>query len=208
MFDFDAGKLIIIAIVALIVIGPKDLPRVLRQLGQAVGKMRRMASEFQGQFMEAMREADVADAKAEVEKLAKSAQLDTPFDPLADIRNELKGAIDKPASAPLGGPITPDHAAPSLTAPGLTAIAPAAAGSLGVLGEAEPEGGLARDERQPDEAHAPSPPRSGEGLDAEMRALADALKAEIAAPAGAGASLQPLPHDPASSREPASNDKA
>lgn len=66
MFEFDASKLIIIGIVALIVIGPKDLPRVLRQLGQAMGKMRRMAAEFQGQFMEAMREADVADARAEV----------------------------------------------------------------------------------------------------------------------------------------------
>ena len=47
-----------IGIVALIVIGPKELPRVMRQLGQAVAKMRRMAAEFRGQFMDAMREAD------------------------------------------------------------------------------------------------------------------------------------------------------
>ncbi|PNG25126.1 Sec-independent protein translocase protein TatB [Methylocella silvestris] len=203
MFDFDAGKLIIIAIVALIVIGPKDLPRVLRQLGQAVGKMRRMAGEFQGQFMEAMREADVADARAEVEKFAKSAQLDAPFDPLADIRNELKGAIDKQAAAPaLAGPRATDLAAPEPAA-----IASAAAESLGVLGEAEPDSNLPTGELQ-SEAAGVAPPRPGEGLDAEMRALADALKAEIAAPAPVAASAQPLPHDPVSSREPAPNDQA
>ena len=67
MLDFDVGKLVVIGVVALIVIGPKDLPRVLRQVGNAVGKMRRMAAEFQGQFMEAMREADVDNLKKEVE---------------------------------------------------------------------------------------------------------------------------------------------
>ena len=51
MFDFDAGKLIVIGIVALVAIPSKDLPRVLRQLGQLTGKMRRMAAEFQGQFL-------------------------------------------------------------------------------------------------------------------------------------------------------------
>ena len=64
MFDFDAGKLIVIGIVALVAIPSKDLPRVLRQLGQLTGKMRRMAAEFQGQFMDAMREAwDAADVE-------------------------------------------------------------------------------------------------------------------------------------------------
>ena len=54
MFDFDVGKLLVVGIVALAVIPPKDLPRVMRTVGQAVGKMRRMAAEFQGQFMDAM----------------------------------------------------------------------------------------------------------------------------------------------------------
>ncbi len=69
MFDFDAGKLIVIGIVALIAIPSKDLPRVLRQIGQMTGRMRRMAAEFQGQFMEAMREAELDDVKQEVEKV-------------------------------------------------------------------------------------------------------------------------------------------
>ena len=99
MFDFDAGKLILIAIVALIVIGPKDLPRVLRELGRAVGKMRRMAAEFQGQFMEAVREADMADIKDDMAKLAESAKLDVPFDPAADIKKEIKGAVESASPA-------------------------------------------------------------------------------------------------------------
>ena len=100
MFDFDAGKFIIIGIVALIVIGPKELPRVMRQVGQAAAKMRRMAAEFRGQFMDAMREAGIDDIKADVAKLAESAKADAGIDPLAQIKAELTQALDtagKPA---------------------------------------------------------------------------------------------------------------
>ena len=66
MFDFDVGKLLVFGIIALVVIPPKDLPRVMRTVGQYVGKMRRMAAEFQGQFREAMREADLESVKKEI----------------------------------------------------------------------------------------------------------------------------------------------
>jgi len=68
MFDLDPGKLLVFGIVALAVIPPKDLPRVLRTVGQYVGRMRRMASEFQGQFMDAMKEAE---RSAELESVRK-----------------------------------------------------------------------------------------------------------------------------------------
>jgi len=68
MFDLDVGKLIVIGIVALIAIPSKDLPRVLRQLGQLTGKMRRMANEFQGQLMDAMREAELHEIQKEFKK--------------------------------------------------------------------------------------------------------------------------------------------
>ena len=103
MFDFDAGKLVIIGIVALIVIGPKELPRVMRQVGQMAAKMRRMAAEFRGQFMDAMREAEIEDLKADVQKLAESAKLDTRLDPLAEIKAGITSALeaaDKPALPP------------------------------------------------------------------------------------------------------------
>src|ERR1700740_1494200 len=103
MFDFDAGKLIIVGIVALIVIGPKELPRVMLQVGQAAAKMRRMAAEFHSQFMDAMREAEIDDIKFDVKRLTERAKADTGMDPLAQIKAELIQGIDsaeKPATLP------------------------------------------------------------------------------------------------------------
>ncbi|MFZ0205781.1 MAG: twin-arginine translocase subunit TatB [Roseiarcus sp.] len=92
MFDLDASKLIVVGIVALAVIPPKDLPRVLRTVGQYVGKMRRMASEFQGQFMDAMKEAekaaDLESVKKEFASLDESAKFDTSFDVNAALNRE------------------------------------------------------------------------------------------------------------------------
>ena len=93
MFDFDAGKLIVIGIVALIVIGPKDLPRVMCQLGQALSRVRRMASEFQGQFMEAMREADLEEIRADVAKMKDSVNLGVDFNPARDVKEHMIGAL-------------------------------------------------------------------------------------------------------------------
>src|SRR5271155_2771569 len=92
MFDLDASKILIVGIVALAVIPPKDLPRVLRTVGQYVGKMRRMASEFQGQFMDAMKEAekaaDLESVKKEFASLDESAKFDTSFDVNAALNRE------------------------------------------------------------------------------------------------------------------------
>lgn len=93
MFDFDASKLLIVGVLALIVLGPKELPRVMRQIGQAIGKMRRMASEFQGQFMDAMREAELEDIRKEVNKINDSVKVDLPsVDPAAELRKAVEGA--------------------------------------------------------------------------------------------------------------------
>jgi len=74
MFDIAWGEFIVIGVVALIVIGPKELPGVLRAIGQWTTKIRRMASEFQGQFQEALREAEMADLKKEVDSLNDTAK--------------------------------------------------------------------------------------------------------------------------------------
>ncbi len=103
MFDLDAGKLIVIGIVALVAIPSKDLPRVLRQLGQMAGRMRRMAAEFQGQFMEAMREAELHELREEMEKVKDSVKLEGSFDPLAEARKQIVQATEAP----------PEPAAPS-----------------------------------------------------------------------------------------------
>ncbi len=74
MFNFGWGELVVIGIVALIAIGPKELPTVLRTLGQWMGKVRRMANEFQGQFQEALREAEFADLKKHADDISSSVE--------------------------------------------------------------------------------------------------------------------------------------
>jgi sec-independent protein translocase protein TatB len=100
MFDLDVSKMIIVGIVALAVIPPKDLPRVMRTVGQAVGKMRRMASEFQGQFMDAMREvereADLESVKKEFQAINEQAKVDASFDPVGMVREDMTKAVQPP----------------------------------------------------------------------------------------------------------------
>lgn len=102
MFDLDPGKLIVIGVVALIAIPSKDLPRVLRTLGQYSGRMRRMAAEFQEQFMEALRESELENIKKDMahtsESLKEAVDLGGAFDPIKDVRKHLTQAIEGLAS--------------------------------------------------------------------------------------------------------------
>ena len=84
MFGIGWSEFVVIGVVALIAIGPKELPGVLRMVGQSLGKVRRMANEFQGQFQEAMREAEMADVKKEIEDLSTSATDLAKIDPVTD----------------------------------------------------------------------------------------------------------------------------
>jgi sec-independent protein translocase protein TatB len=93
MFDIGWGELVVIGVVALIAIGPKELPGALRALGHWMGQIRRMAADFQNQFQEAMREAEMADLKKQVDTLTSS------FDPIESVRRDIEGAADKPPSA-------------------------------------------------------------------------------------------------------------
>src|SRR5882672_3296175 len=139
MFDIGWSELLLIGIVALIAIGPKELPGALRTLGQWMAKVRRMASEFQNQFHEAMREAELADLKKEVDEMATKAQSYAHFDPIDDIRKDIEKAASPPpdldtltdtaASPP------PAAAPPAATAP---ASPPAATETPSPAAPAEP----------------------------------------------------------------------
>ena len=89
MFDISWTEFLLIGVVALIVIGPKELPAVLRTVGQWTRKVRTMAADFQGQFQEAMREAEMADLKKQVDDLAHDVRN---YDPLKDVRADVEAA--------------------------------------------------------------------------------------------------------------------
>ena len=117
MFDIGWSELVVIGVVALIAIGPKELPGVLRTVGQYMGKIRKMASEFQGQFQEAMREAEMADLKKtfdEVKEAATGLASDNIMTSLQkDVGDALKiEDIDKPAIEPPAIPTTPEAPIP------------------------------------------------------------------------------------------------
>ena len=102
MFDIGWSELVVIAVVALIAIGPKELPGVLRMVGQWMGKARKMAAEFQGQFQEAMREAEMADLKKSFDEVKEAATGFTSNNVMTSLEKDVSKAldidgIDKPA---------------------------------------------------------------------------------------------------------------
>ena len=117
MFDIGWTELVVIAVVALIAIGPKELPGVLRMVGQWIGKARRMAAEFQGQFQEAMREAEMADLKKSFDEVKEAATSFTGANVMTELQKDVTDAlaIDKPAEiSAVGEPVTPtEPAAPT-----------------------------------------------------------------------------------------------
>src|SRR6201990_1003822 len=104
MFDIGWSELVLIAVVALIVIGPKELPAVLRMVGQWMGKIKRMAAEFQGQFQEAMREAEMADLKKHADDLNSMSKSLTsgldPYDMMKDTKPAATPAVALTEDAP------------------------------------------------------------------------------------------------------------
>ena len=112
MFDIDFEKILVFGVIALVVIPAKDLPRVLRTVGQTVGKMRRMANEFRSQFMDAINEADLDQVKKEISSINDLAKVDTSVEPVST----AKPAPAEPAAGsimpPPADPIDPGAAVP------------------------------------------------------------------------------------------------
>jgi sec-independent protein translocase protein TatB len=92
MFDLTSSKLLILGIVALIVVGPKDLPILLRTIGKYVGMIRRQANEFKSQFDDAMRESELESLKRDVENMGRDVE-NTMRKAETDLEREIK-AVD------------------------------------------------------------------------------------------------------------------
>ncbi len=74
MFDLTSTKLMILAVVALVVVGPKDFPILLRTIGRYIGVLKRHAEEFRTQFDQALRESELAEMKAQVDKMSREIE--------------------------------------------------------------------------------------------------------------------------------------
>jgi len=122
MFDLDWSKLALIAVVALVVIGPKDLPRVMRIVGQWVQRARAIAREFQGSIDQMVRESELEEMKRNFDKAASF-----------DVEREIQNTIDP------GGHLQRTLSEPALTNPlAETPPAAAAADALATAKPAEP----------------------------------------------------------------------
>ena len=104
-------EILVIGLIALIVVGPKDLPVLLRKVGQAIGKARAMANEFRASFDEMARQSELDELRKEVEALRRGqglvplgAEAEATF---RDISDDLNRPLDATSPAP----------APSLTSP-------------------------------------------------------------------------------------------
>jgi sec-independent protein translocase protein TatB len=102
MFDIASGELLLVALVALLVIGPKDLPRVLRVVGNWVGKARRVAGQFRSGFDEMVRQSELEELEkkwaAENERImAEHPPQKYDSEPPAEMTELPKPEAEKPA---------------------------------------------------------------------------------------------------------------
>jgi sec-independent protein translocase protein TatB len=95
MFDLSWSHILLVLIVALVVVGPKDLPKLMRTAGQWTAKARAMADQFRKSFDEMARQSELEELRAEIESLRHER-------PLADIDHTLK----QPLSSPMATPVT------------------------------------------------------------------------------------------------------
>ena len=99
MFDIGWSEILVIIVVAIVVVGPKELPRLMGTFGRYAGKLRRAAAEFQRQFDEAIRDTEMAEVKKAMESVrAEAASLDQPV---------MLPKIDTPARPTTPAPVPP-----------------------------------------------------------------------------------------------------
>ncbi len=111
MLDVGWSELLVIAIVMIVVVGPKDLPKMLRAFGKATARMRSTANEFRQQFNEALKEAELEDVKNiidETRKLDPRSKLTQVFDPIRSAGEDLKSTMQSSTSM---SPATPEKVA-------------------------------------------------------------------------------------------------
>lgn len=135
MLDVGWTELVVIAIVMIIVVGPKDLPPMLRTFGKMMTKMRGMASDFRQQFDEALKEADLDDVRktlSEAQKLNPAHSLREAMNPLRQMGNEIKADLQKATTvdAKPAEPVVPEVVAEAVVSQEQPKADPVAAAAI------------------------------------------------------------------------------
>ena len=137
MFGVDSPELLVIAVVALVVIGPKELPNLLRTWGKWMSQMRGMASEFRGHVDEMVRQSELDEVKKQLEGTAGGLDLQS-LDPTKQIKQhiqegmaegdkawaEAKSTLDNPLAEPESAPQIAAEPAPASESANVTTASP------------------------------------------------------------------------------------
>ncbi len=166
MFDFAWTEIALIGVVALVLIGPKDMPVAVKAVANVVKKARRMAAEFQGQVDEMVRDTELADVRKQINEIRNF-----------DIRGEIERAVDEDGS--LRKSFDDPFAASPLATPPAASDAPA--------GDAPADGALP----EVDLPAPPAPRMIGALIDPEAPAVPAFIPPEVAAAAAAPAFIPP-----------------
>lgn len=141
MFEIGWIEILIIAVVMIVVVGPKDLPRMLRTFGRTSSQLRRMAGDFRKQFDDAIREAELDELRqtaADVKKLDPTADIRKAMNPMKAVGDEIRSSLKAATKAPEPEvPSAKEDAKP--TPPPETAVRDLPAGEHGAEATAERE---------------------------------------------------------------------
>ena len=103
MFDIGWSEMLVIAVVLVVVVGPKDLPRMLRTFGRTTKQLRSMAGDFRRQFDDALREADLDDVRSgvdEMRKLDPRREIRAAMNPMKAIGDDIRSSLQSATAAP------------------------------------------------------------------------------------------------------------
>lgn len=106
------SEILVLGLAALIFIGPKDLPMLMRKLGQFVGKGRQMAREFQAAFDDIAKQSELDELKKEIEALKRSNLMTQAQEDLANVEADINSAVMRQSAEPTS---TPEPAPPQVT---------------------------------------------------------------------------------------------
>ncbi|WP_417433837.1 Sec-independent protein translocase protein TatB [Hoeflea sp.] len=212
MFDIGWPELLVVAIVLIVVVGPKDLPPMLRAFGRTTKKLRAMASEFRGQFDDALREAELDDVKKtfdDARKLNPMQSIRDAVNPLKDTAKDIKADLEKAVKTPSSAEEPPKMAAPEPSMklsdgpPEFTAGWPA---TKPAEAAAKPDSKSAATKKTP--AAKPASAKAAKAPASAKAKPAAAKTTKAAASTKAAAGKSPAPKSAAKAATPASRAKA